>query len=268
MRHTALSIAATLAGLLGACATPPRDPAALAVYRANKDPLEPLNRKVFAFNMVVDRLLLKPVAQAYVRLIPEEGRDALINAVKNLNEPVVFANETFQGGFRNAGRTACRFAVNSTVGVAGLVDVAQRHGLGRQVGDFGQTLHVWGIGEGPYLVLPIVGPTSPRDATGSGVDIFLDPWRYVARNNNYPTGLSVAEMGISGIDERSRNIDSLDELKRESVDYYAAFRSLYRQHRSAELGSPASTASPESPAGNFYDDPDSPAPAAAKAGGS
>ena len=256
------ALAMALVLLASGCATVPRDPAALAVYRANNDPLEPLNRKVFAFNQVFDRFLMKPIAKAYVRIVPQPLRDGLINLVKNLGEPVIFANDALQGGYRRAGKTACRFAVNSTVGLAGIIDVAGRHGLERQVGDFGQTLHVWGFSEGPYLVLPIVGPSSPRDGVGSGVDIFIDPWRYVERANNYPTGLSIAEMGVNGVDERSRNLDSLDELQRESVDYYAAFRSLFRQHRSAEIAPPPAHASAPStaPPPDFYSDPDAPAP--------
>jgi phospholipid-binding lipoprotein MlaA len=143
--------------------------------------------------------------------------------------------------------------VNSTIGLAGLIDFASQHGLPRQTGDFGQTLHFWGFGEGPYLILPVVGPSSPRDAVDAGVDILIDPFRYVARNNNYPIGLSVAEAAMAGIDERSRNIDSLDELQRESVDCYAAFRSLYRQHRASEVRQ--KVAVPATPSDDFYSDP-------------
>jgi phospholipid-binding lipoprotein MlaA len=252
MRRAASVALAVLLPILGGCATVPSDPAARAVFRANNDPLEPLNRRIFAFNQGVDQVLLKPISKAYVALLPQLGRDAVRNFLENLNEPIVFANDALQGRFRPAGTTACRFAINTTAGLAGLIDVAGRHGFGQQTGDFGQTLHVWGIPEGPYLLLPVVGPSSPRDGIGSGVDIYLSPWRYVAINNNYPTGLTIAEMGLAGIDERSRNLDSLDELRRESVDYYAAFRSLYRQHRAAELAEPAG------PAADFYSDPGSP----------
>lgn len=252
MRHLFFGLAAALLAVLPGCATVPRDPAALAVYRANNDPLEPMNRKTFAFNQVIDRMFLRPISKIYVKLVPEAGRDAVLNFLKNINEPVVFANDGLQGRIRPAGKTACRFAINSTVGLVGLFDVAGRHGLERQTGDFGQTLHAWGFPEGPYLVLPIVGPSTPRDGVGSGVDIYISPWRYVARNNNYPTGLSIAEFGLNGIDERSRNLDSLDELQRESVDFYAAFRSLYRQHRAAELNESAA------PAADFYRDPGGP----------
>lgn len=258
MKRAGLLLFPCLALFMAGCATVPKEPAARASFKANKDPLEPLNRKVFAFNLLIDRALLKPIAKAYLRTVPSPGRDGLRNFLKNLKEPVVLANNVLQGEFRRAGTTAERFVINSTVGIAGLVDVAGRHGLERQTGDFGQTLYFWGVGEGLYLVLPVVGPSNPRDAIGFGVDIYLDPFRCAARKYNFPTGLSVAEQAAAGIDERSRNIDSLDELQRESVDYYASLRSLFRQHRAGELrhGQPP----PAPQINDFYNDPDAPPP--------
>jgi len=217
------------------CATVPHDPAALATYRANNDPLEPMNRKVFAFNQGVDKVILRPVAKLYVKAIPSGGRDGIRNFIKNLNEPVVLANNLLQGEFKRAGTTACRFVINSTIGIVGVFDLAGRHGMERQIGDFGQTLYVWGVHEGPYLVVPVFGPTNPRDGIGSGVDLFMDPFFYVARHNRYRTAVNVTKLLLGGIDERARSLDVLDEVQRESVDFYAAMRSLYRQNRSAEL---------------------------------
>jgi phospholipid-binding lipoprotein MlaA len=238
MRHrTRLLCGVTVIGLVAVsgCATVPRDPIALAAFKATNDPLEPLNRKTFEFNQGIDRIILKPVAKAYVRVIPAAGRDGIRNFIKNLHEPVVLANNILQGEFKRAGTTAGRFVLNSTIGVAGVMDFAGRHGLERQSGDFGQTLYVWGVHEGPYLVLPVMGPTNPRDGIGSGVDIFMDPFLYLARRNQYRTAVNITETALSGIDLRSRNIDTLDEIQREAVDFYAAMRSLYRQNRSAEL---------------------------------
>lgn len=255
MRPAALAAAFALAVLVPGCATAPRDPAAREAFRANNDPLEPLNRKVFGFNQVMDRFIIKPVAQAYVHVVPRAGRDAILNFLKNLNEPVVFANDVLQLDGRRAVATAGRFAVNSTIGAAGFFDVAGKQGLARQSGDFGQTLHVWGFHEGPYLILPLWGPSNPRDAIGSGVDIYLVPYRYIADRDNYPSGLSAADSGLGGIDERSRNIDSLDEIQRESIDFYASFRSLYRQHRAAQV---ERAATPAAPADDLYSDPGAP----------
>jgi phospholipid-binding lipoprotein MlaA len=268
MRRPAVALAAALLALMPGCASVPNDPAARAAFRANNDPLEPMNRDVFAFNEVIDRSIIKPVAQGYVNVVPRAGRDAIYNVLKNLKEPIVFGNDMLQGEGRRAATTAGRFLLNTTVGVLGIWDFAGKHGLARQTGDFGQTLHVWGVGEGPYLIVPIWGPTSPRDGIGLGVDVYLDPLRYVAARYNYPSGISAAEQVTAGIDERSRNLESLDELKRESIDYYAAFRSLYRQHRKAEVE--RDTAPPPA-TDDMYSDPDSPAApggAAAKQGSS
>ncbi|MGH8230577.1 MAG: MlaA family lipoprotein [Steroidobacteraceae bacterium] len=256
MRYRRLLIGVSATVLLAAvcgCATVPRDPAALATYKANDDPLEPLNRKTFAFNQGVDRLLLKPLAKGYVRAIPSKGRDGISNFMRNLHEPVVLVNNVLQGKFRRAGTTTGRFVLNSTLGVLGVMDFAGRHGLARQSGDFGQTLYVWGIGEGFYLVVPVFGPTSPRDGIGSGVDIFLDPFLYLARRTKYRTAIDFTRLLINGIDERARNLDVLDELQRESVDFYAAMRSLYRQNRMAELHN--GVAPPPQKIDDLYGDP-------------
>ncbi len=260
-REWACLVAALL--MLPGCATAPTDPVALAAYKANHDPLEPLNRKVFAFNEVIDTVLLKPIAKAYLWIVPRAGRDGLRNILSNLSETAVMANDALQGEGRRARITASRFLMNSTLGVVGISDFAGRHGFEKQTGDFGQTLHVWGLPEGPYLILPLWGPTNPRDAVGSGVDTYLDPLRYVVRRYNYPSGLSAARVVGFGIDERSRSIDALDELKRESIDYYASFRSLYRQHRAADVDRTSTRAAP---ADDFYSDPGAPAGAAAKQG--
>jgi phospholipid-binding lipoprotein MlaA len=226
---------------------------ARAEYRANHDPVEPLNRHIFAFNLVIDRILLKPMAKGYRRAIPEGGRDALRNFLNNLGEPVVFGNDLLQARWPSAATTLERFIANSTFGFAGFSDWAKRRGLPRQTGDFGQTLDRWGFGEGPYLILPVVGPSSPRDAIGLAVDIYIDPFRYAVKANHYPIAMTSGREVVSGIDERARNIDSLEELQREAIDFYASFRSLYRQNRAAQLrhGSAVSAPAPES----FYDDP-------------
>jgi phospholipid-binding lipoprotein MlaA len=228
-------LACLLLMMLCGCATVPRDPIALAAYRATDDPLEPMNRKVFAFNQGVDKALLKPVAKGYVHVLPARGRDGIRNFIKNLNEPVVLANNILQGQFKRAWMTTERFVLNSVVGVVGIMDFAGRHGLPRQIGDFGQTLYVWRFHAGPYLVVPIFGPTTPRDGIGSGVDILMDPFLLVIKHARYRGTVNVLKTALGGIDERARNLDVLDEVQHESVDFYAAMRSLYRQNREAEL---------------------------------
>ncbi|MGH7995385.1 MAG: MlaA family lipoprotein [Opitutaceae bacterium] len=260
MKASSLAVLAGAVALgLAGCATPPKDPSALAAFKALHDPLEPLNRRVFAFNQQVDRFLIKPIAEGYLHVVPPPGRDGIRNFVQNLGEPLVFLNSVLQGDLKRSGNAAARFAINTTAGIAGVFDVAAKNGLRYQIGDFGQTLYVWGFKAGPYLVLPVVGPSDPRDAIGSGIDLYLDPFRYVAERYNYPTGISVAKAAIAGIDQRARSIGTLDELKRESVDYYASFRSLYRQHRAAEVRNGHIAPAPTPPP-NLYSDPDAVAP--------
>jgi phospholipid-binding lipoprotein MlaA len=250
-RLAALLLAGTLA--LAGCATVPSDPAARAEFQANHDPLEPLNRRTFALNLFLDRILIKPIAQAYVHILPRPERDALRHFLDNLNEPVVFVNNLLQGRFQSAGITGRRFLLNSTAGIGGLTDQATGQHLPKQIGDFGQTLWAWGAKESPYLIVPLLGPTSPRDGIGLGADIYMDPFRYLARKGNYPGFVTVGRAVADGIDQRSRHIDDLDEMQKEAVDYYASFRSLYRQNREAELTSGSKT--PPLPAADFYADP-------------
>lgn len=245
--------------LLANCATPPSDPAARAQFEANNDPLEPMNRKVFAFDMFVDKWLIKPLAQVYNEVIPEFGRDRVRDFLDNLHEPVIFANNMLQTEFTRAGWTAERFVINSTVGVGGIYDWASQWGIERQSGDFGQTLYHYGAPQGPYLVLPILGPSNPRDTVGLVADGYADPFSYLA----YDYGADVAtyaRWGAEGLDERARNIKNFDEIQRTAIDLYAEIRSLYQQHRASELrhGEPAPT-----PPGlqELYQDPGtSPAP--------
>jgi len=144
-----------LAALAGGCATPPADPAERIVFEQTNDPLEPLNRRILDFNLFLDRILLKPVTKVYIAILPEEGRDAMRRALDNMKEPVVMINNVLQGDLERAGITVERFVVNSTLGIGGLVDIAKHWQLEKQTGDFGQTLFVWGLDEGPYVMLPL-----------------------------------------------------------------------------------------------------------------
>ena len=247
-----------LAAIVAGCATPPSDPAERAAFEQNNDPLEPLNRQTLDFNMFLDRILLKPVTKVYIAIVPEEGRDALKRALDNMKEPVVVINNVLQDEPKRAAIAAGRFAVNSTLGAGGFFEVAAKMGLEKQTGDFGQTLFVWGLPEGPYLVAPILGPSNPRDLVGMGVDAYSDPFSFLATVKAIDE-IEIARFVLDGFDQRARVIDILDDLQKNSLDFYAQLRSLTQQRRAAEL---RHGAAPE-PGADFYQDPNkSPAGAA------
>ena len=220
--------------LLAACATPPAGDD--AAFDEINDPLEPMNRAVFSFNQFVDGLLFRPLALLYRDLLPSGVRDSVGGVLETLRTPVTLANDLLQGSADRAAETVGRFAVNATVGLGGIIDVASDLGMAGHSEDFGQTLAVWGSGEGLYLMLPLFGPSNPRDAIGLAADTFLDPLSYYA-----DTEILVARTGVRGVDERAAVVDSIDEIERTSIDYYATLRSLYRQHRADQIrnGAPA-----------------------------
>jgi phospholipid-binding lipoprotein MlaA len=204
-------------------------PAEAAVEDVN-DPIEPFNRGVFWVNELLQTWFIRPMAIAYKSFLPPGMQASIGNFLFNLAEPVTLANDLLQGEMERAGTTVQRFAINSTYGIAGLFDRATEMGYGRHDEDFGQTLAVWGVGEGFYLVLPLFGPSNPRDGVGMGADMFIDPWGYVLT-----TDLSNTRMVLGGTDEYAGVTDELDQIRKTSVDYYAALRSLYRQKRAAEI---------------------------------
>jgi phospholipid-binding lipoprotein MlaA len=193
------------------------------------DPYESTNRQVLEFNQSVDRNVLKPVAVFYTHALPTPIRHGLRNVLFNLNRPVTFANDVLQGQAIPASQTLGGFAVNSTLGIGGFFDIAVDMDIPEHTEDFGATLALYGVGEGPYLVLPFIGPDNPRDAFGQVVDIFFDPVTYL----NFAGAIywSGGRASLCITDLRSRDIRSLDEVEASSVDLYAAIRSLYRQHR-------------------------------------
>ena len=222
--------AATL--FMSGCATPPdpNDEAAVEAYNEANDPLEPMNRYFFEINHVLDELVLKPFAGYYHTALPQFAQDGVRNAMRNLHSPTIFANDMFQGGFSRAGDTAGRFFINSTIGLGGLFDVADSFGMKYHDEDFGQTLGVYKVSEGPYLMLPILGPSNPRDVTGRVVDYALDPLTWVGYIYNVGW-INTVRGGLEGLDTRARNMQAIEELQKGSVDFYATIRSLYRQHR-------------------------------------
>ncbi len=224
-----LVVALVALGATGCATSTPPSQAALD----QNDPYEAQNRQVFAFNQKLDKYVALPVATFYVETVPEPAREGIHNFLVNLDVPVTFANDVLQGAADRATDSLGRFVVNSTLGIGGLVDVAQKVGIPEHDSDFGETLAVYGVGEGPYLVLPLLGPSNPRDALGYGVDIALDPSTWISWRSSVYFKLGRGVMKI--VDERARNIDTLDEIERTSVDLYATLRSLYRQHREAEI---------------------------------
>lgn len=224
------------AGLaMSGCATPPAPGAATAANAENfNDPYEDTNREIFGFNQTVDRNVLVPVANAYRSAVPPPMRQSLHDFLLNLNGPVIFANDVLQGDPNLAGNTLARLAINTTAGVGGLFDVATRVGIPYHTNDFGITLARWGFVAGPYIIVPVLGPSNPRDLVGQGVDSFMDPADYVASQHRVWAAV-VARTVTSGIDERSRNIETLAEIEKTALDYYATIRSLYRQRREAQI---------------------------------
>jgi len=236
---------ALVAGL-GGCATPPSDPVARAEFEREKDPIEPLNRAIFAFNLQMDKMFLRPAAIVYREALPTPVQKGVNSFLSNLRSPVVFANDLMQGELDRAGNTAGRFVINSTIGILGVWDAASEMGIHGHSEDFGQTFGTWGVGEGFYLVLPFLGPSNPRDTLGLAVEYYVDPFNLWARRENVE-GWIMARSLATGIDFRARNLETLDELERTSLDYYVAIRSLYRQRRANEISNGKETSDQPAP---------------------
>jgi len=194
------------------------------------DPIEPVNRAIFAFNDVLDRFLIRPIAFGYGAITPEPVKQSVRNFFSNLRAPIRLANDVLQLESQDAVITGGRFIINTTVGVLGFLDVADVIGLEHHPADFGQTLHRYSVGAGPYIVIPVLGPSTARDGVGLVADTFMDPLTYLL--DTYPR-LAVAV--TEGIVRRETLIDTLDELRAGSVDYYAALRAAYYQDRAVIL---------------------------------
>ena len=204
-----------------------------------KDCFEPINRVTFAVNQGLDKVIFKPVAIGY-RALPSPLRTGVSNALDNLSNLVTIPNNVFQGELKKAGINTGRFVINTTIGIVGLFDVAQNLGFPEyEREDYGQTLGVMGVGPGCYLVLPVLGPSTIRDTAGSFINIMGgDPW-YNASVNGNNEFLSdsdyLASRVLGGIDFRAKNLDSLENLEKNSMDFYASVRSLYLQDRQQKI---------------------------------
>ena len=228
MRFSLPAAAALALGLaLGACSTP--SPESLA----ENDPFEATNRDVFSFDVWVEHHVASPVVDGYRAVIPEPAREGVHNVVTNLHSPIVLANDVLQGDGKKAVRTFGRIVLNSTVGLGGLIDIAGMLGIPYHDNDFGITLGQNGVHDGSYLVLPFIGPLPPREIVASGVDGFFDPLGY-ARFQDKDLWMGVRS-GLRVLDTVNGTRDDFESIERSSIDFYATTRSLYRQHREAEI---------------------------------
>ncbi len=217
-------------GLLG-CAT--SSPEAVAA----NDPFEPANRAVYEFDEKFDQYVVLNLAGLYLNQVPKGIRTGIHNVLSNADEPVTILNDVLQGEFGGAFRTTARMTLNSTVGLGGIFDVAAKNGLPEHPADFGQTLSRYGVGEGPFLVLPVIGPEPPRDLVGDGVDLFMDPVTWIP--DGWPLldrlGLTAGVRIWDPFLTHARNIVLRRELEKGSLDPYASMRSVYRQLRADEI---------------------------------
>ena len=197
------------------------------------DPFESFNRVMFNTTLAVDKGVFRPTAIFYRRAVPTPVRNTVRNFLNNLDSPVIFTNDILQGEMDRAGVTLLRAGVNTTIGLAGLVDVASRWGYMRHYEDFGQTLAVYGVGEGPYVFVPLVGPGNPRDILGWAVDLVFDPFTYAQWREKQLW--QAGRWGVDFVDLRARNIETLDDVEKTSLDFYTSVRSLYRQTRNNEI---------------------------------
>ena len=228
-------VIALVAALCG-CATLSTDQAQReqklqAFAQSTGDPLEPMNRAFLQGNLLFYQGVERPLAGAYMAVVPPVVRDRISNGVKNLEEPRIFINDVLQGRGQAAATTLGRFVLNSTFGVAGMFDWATASGMPKQTGDFGQTLFVWGIEPGPYVVLPVLGPATFRDGIGRAVDPTMNPANYAI----YHWGGLWPSVGVGGFAALS-SAAGLDDVMAGSLDVYPRLRSLYLQKRASELG--------------------------------
>ena len=207
--------------------------------KPTKDCFEPLNRTTFALNMGLDKAIIKPVAKSY-RSLPPTIKNGTGNVLSNLSNLITIPNNILQGEFKKAGVNTGRLVVNTTIGILGIIDAAEKLGFPEyEKEDYGQTFGTWGIGPGCYLVLPVLGPSTVRDTAGSFVNVMGgDPWynASVSGNNEFLTDKAfMASKIVNGIDFRAKNINLLDNLEKNSLDFYASVRSMYLQDRQVKI---------------------------------
>jgi phospholipid-binding lipoprotein MlaA len=221
--QTAVALLALPAALAG-CVSNPKNP---------EDPYENFNRQMYAFNDGLDKAVLEPVAKGYRAVTNEPVRAGVRNFFDNLGEPVTFANEVLQGKVGNAFGTVGRFAINTTIGILGIFNPAEAMGIQRTDEDFGQTLAVWGIGSGPYLVMPVLGSTNGRDLIGFAGDLYINPINQAEFDNDDAWRVGLATTDV--ISARELGIETIDDIRTTQVDPYTTLRRYYVRSRATAI---------------------------------
>lgn len=201
--------------------------------KGENDPFEKFNRRVFAFDLSLDKHIMRPIAIFYRDTLPDPFKDGIHHFLVNLDMPVTIANDLLQARPKRFIQAVGRVGVNSVLGIGGFVDVATKFGIPNETADFGQTLGIYGAGEGPYLVIPFVGPKPPRDLAGDIVDLFFDPFNYINFREKGSWMGARAALGL--IDDRTQQLGTVDKIQESSIDFYASVRNLYRQDRNAKI---------------------------------
>lgn len=246
LRHVGVPLIAMV--LLAGCASAP-------VPQGINDPHEAANRKVHAFNRGLDRAIVRPAAKAYGSVVPDPLRQAVGNVAETLDLPGDIVNNLLQANVEDAARNSLRLALNLTAGIGGLLDVSGAIGLAGEPTDFGETLHVWGVGEGAYRESPFSGPSTTRDSAGGIVDLVLNPVRLALPEREAIAATAVQALSLLG--DRDRFAETVDSVLYDSADSYAQARLLYLQNRRFELGQ-IDTPTAENPDDGFidpYEDP-------------
>ena len=229
-RRVLLATLVVATGLMTGCATTRSALDSAKSLGAQMDPFEPVNRVVYTVNDKVDRAVFKPLAQGYEYIVPNPVRSCVANVFGNISDLPISLNNFLQGKIRDGGSDICRVGVNTTVGILGCFDVASKWGFDKHNEDFGQTLGVWGVPSGPYLVLPLFGPSTVRDGSALLVDSYIDPTRYIndipVRNISY---------GVRLIDKRAQALDTTNFIDNAALDPYVFVRDAYLSRRLSQI---------------------------------
>lgn len=248
-RHPPFSLSvpafAGIVAVLSGCATAPSPSPGpdAAPHVVADDPIEPVNRAIFAVNLRLDRYLIRPVARGYQIVTPTIVQTGVTHLLENLGSPAILLNDLLQGNLRCAGDTASRIAVNSVVGLGGVFDVGTHWGIPRHKADLGQTLGSWGVPPGPYLYAPLIGPLYLRDAGAYVAEAYADPFA-IEMHQAHLDEANYARLGMTAIDFRARNMSEIDDLQKSALDFYAAIHSIARQRRTAAVAAARLPATP------------------------